>query len=164
MSITELGSLGELIASIAVLLTLVFLVFQMRQNTKTMQIATSTAVIENWVQINRDVSQDNDLGDIRLRATETPAGSENALTDKEVQKLSYWVNSGMRTLELSYIHWLDGHLDQRIWEGHLRSFRLWVGVPAVRQLWDGGNRDLCSQEFRDFVDGIIAKEATESPA
>ena len=35
MSISELGSLGEFIASIVVVVTLLMLVFQIRQNTKT---------------------------------------------------------------------------------------------------------------------------------
>ena len=164
MSITELGSLGELVASIAVLVTLVFLVFQMRQNTKTMQIATSTAVIQNWVQISRDITQDNDLADIWSRVVGMSADAAVALTEKEQQKLSYWVNSSMRTIEVAYLHWLDGHLDHRIWEGHLKTFRIWMGYPIVQHMWDGGNRDLCSEEFRDFVDRLIAEQATDAPS
>ncbi len=54
MSISELGSLGEFIGSIAVLVTLVYLVFQLRQNTLSMRSQPRYFVLE---ALNADMRQ-----------------------------------------------------------------------------------------------------------
>ena len=54
MSISELGSLGEFIGSIAVLVTLVYLVFQLRQNTLSMRSQSRYFVLE---ALNADMRQ-----------------------------------------------------------------------------------------------------------
>jgi len=51
MSIAELGSLGEFIASIAVVLSMAFLAFQMRQNTKALKVSAYSDFVARQMQI-----------------------------------------------------------------------------------------------------------------
>ena len=51
MSISELGSLGEFIASIAVVLSIAFLAFQMRQNTKALKVSAYADFVSRQMQI-----------------------------------------------------------------------------------------------------------------
>jgi len=51
MSISELGSLGEFIASIAVVLSIAFLAFQMRQNTKALKVSAYADFVSRQTQI-----------------------------------------------------------------------------------------------------------------
>jgi hypothetical protein len=58
MSISELGSLGEFIGSIAVLVTLVYLAFQLRQNTLSMRSQSRYFVLEALNSDLRQVQED----------------------------------------------------------------------------------------------------------
>ena len=54
MTITELGSLGEFIGALAVLVTLIYLVLQIRQNTQSIRSQSRFSVLET---LNADLRQ-----------------------------------------------------------------------------------------------------------
>ena len=54
MTIVEWGSLGELVGSIGVLVTLIFLVAQMRQNTFALKSASLESVLSGYATLNRE--------------------------------------------------------------------------------------------------------------
>lgn len=52
MTISELGSLGEFISSIVVVITVIYLAVQMRQNTKAQTIATFESAMAGFNEVN----------------------------------------------------------------------------------------------------------------
>ena len=54
MTIAEWGSLGELVGSVGVLVTLIFLVVQMRQNTFALKSASLESVLSGYATLNRE--------------------------------------------------------------------------------------------------------------
>ena len=47
MTLSDLGSLGEFVGSIAVVLSLIYLAFQIRQNTKSIRASTHHGMVES---------------------------------------------------------------------------------------------------------------------
>ena len=75
MSIQELGALGEFIGSIAVLVTLVYLAIQIRQNTRSIEESQRMARVEAMVTRNTNMENaliasalSEDMSDIEMRA------------------------------------------------------------------------------------------------
>ena len=88
MTISELGSLGEFIGSIAVLITLIYLAVQVRQNTRHAQAQMGH---DGWLANTQDETAK--LGD---RAAETLAKAhlgEAELTDKDLKVLDAYFRS-----------------------------------------------------------------------
>ena len=80
MSIQDLGSLGEFVAEIATLITLVYLAIQIRQNTKQLEegtrAANAAAVNAGLQLINANrlaIYSDQDTSDVRYRGLEDAA-------------------------------------------------------------------------------------------
>lgn len=63
----ELGNLGELIAAIATVATLIYLTTQIRQNNKALAEATSASVNAAYASINSRISSDEQFAELFLR-------------------------------------------------------------------------------------------------
>lgn len=61
MDLTQLANLGEFIGGVAVLVTLVYLVIQLRQNNVNIRAAARQSLLENWSDIQLDLGHHQDL-------------------------------------------------------------------------------------------------------
>ena len=94
MSITELGALGEFIAAFAVVASLIYVGFQVRQNTGAIN-GNALAQVSSEQQRNLvAITQDDVLG---TAVTKANAGEE--LSPLEHTKLIYWFYSFLRGVE-----------------------------------------------------------------
>ena len=65
------GAIAEFIGSVAVIITLLFLIAQIRHNSKQLESANSWAMTQGLMQINSEISSDSELSDIWLRGSES---------------------------------------------------------------------------------------------
>lgn len=72
MSIQELGSLGELIAAIATVATLIYLATQIRQNNKGLAESTAASITSSFASINSRISSDEQFAELFLRGRRDP--------------------------------------------------------------------------------------------
>jgi len=70
MSIQDLGALGEMVAAIATIATLIYLAIQIRQNNRNLQESTSASVNQGWASINSRLSGNEQLPEIFIRGRE----------------------------------------------------------------------------------------------
>lgn len=70
MTIQELGSIGELIAAIATVATLLYLATQIRQNNRNLRESTSASMNQGWASINSRLSSDEQFAEIFMRGRE----------------------------------------------------------------------------------------------
>ena len=57
MTIVELGALGEFVAAIAVVITLIYLALQIRQNTRATHAASFHAITDSFNHVNVSLAQ-----------------------------------------------------------------------------------------------------------
>lgn len=67
MTLQDLGALGELIAAIATIATLLYLAIQIRQNNRNLQESTSASVNQGWAGINSRISGDAEFAELFIR-------------------------------------------------------------------------------------------------
>lgn len=67
MTLEELGDLGQLIAAIATVVTLIYLTTQIRQNNKALAEATSASINSSYASINSRISSDGEFAELFLR-------------------------------------------------------------------------------------------------
>jgi hypothetical protein len=148
MTIEQMGSIGEVIGGIAVLVTLIYLAIQMRQNTQMMRAAAHHSVNELGVHINLALGTDPEASRV------LQLGSENYKELDPHQRLMFhlMMRANFSGAEDFYIQAREGLLDIGMWESRKLSMTRYLLQPGV-QIWWGRNRDLFSPDFVKDLSG-----------
>jgi len=130
MTISELGSIGEFIGSIAVLVTLVYLVFQLRQNTLSMRSQSRYFVLE---ALNADMRQ---VQEREFFEAAERANREDA-TEQDRLGFAMYINGWLSHLEMLFLEVRDGTLPKDFEDTlRWRIATLFENNPTTHQTWE----------------------------
>ncbi len=168
MTIMELGALGELLGSIAVLATLVYLSVQVRQNTRAMEEGKRLALAQTYktradaLQLMLVQAADSEyIGPIITRLTSAgypdDVSALSQLSVEERGRFRQWQIAQQTHWDNMYFQYEQGFLDEAYYQDAF--------VPRVRRLapiWralsiDGGRRG-----FHAEIDRILSEARGES--
>jgi len=156
MSWDAIQALAELFAAVGVLLSLIYLGLQVRQNTAALQAGTVARSSEIMQRTRLKLWGDADgvrIWDQALSGVEV-GDTERAL------RIRHFMVSLARDHEAVFYQHLAGQLPEPIWEGWVSEMRLvWCspgGADALAAI------DFLSQPFVEFLDAQI-KSSSESP-
>ncbi len=157
MSIADLGSLGELVGSIAVVLTLIFLTMQLRQNTSALQTNISQSYLDRWMATYDHVINNDAIASAFAKNPQTV----DDLSEIELIKLNAFFQMAMRQTEFMYYQYRNGKLDQELWDqwyaGGVATFR---DVAVLHEIWRSSPHSY-SSELNELVDRFIADAANQ---
>ncbi len=127
MTLVELGALGEFVAAIAVLVTLVYLTLQVRQGNGFARAQTRQRMVE---QAEREL----------YRLVEDPAIfkcflKKEPLTEDEKIKLVFWLIASLRQREYEWFQYRDGNIDRETWETYRNVMLTHLTTPRTREWW-----------------------------
>jgi len=131
LSWSAFGAIGELVGAIAVVVSLVYLSRQVRQNTAAVRTANAAGVQGNLQQLARVFYSDRALGALVLQ---TMSGE---LPEKPEDRLAVWAYffDMLKTAELAHRHYLRGDLEPDLWEASLAFYRAYFETPGFRSYW-----------------------------
>jgi len=145
MRLEKLSAFAEILSAVAILITLVYLSAQTRQNVLAVEAATRQATLDNVFDVLSQVMVDPDIWLSLVK---------DELNETERVKLSAYLFSVMERAQASWYQYQSGALDERSW--------LRVREPTVSNiLFRQGNRwwnyfqDGFDPEFRDYMNAII---------
>jgi len=151
VSISDLGSLGEFVASFGVLITLIFLTFQMRQNTKAVRASIASDMTSHWLSNSNVMASSSDLFQIMARANET--GSMEA---EGAGRYYFWVVNVLKIVEFAHYQRNEGTLDEQLWETNVAGLRSLMDGTIFEEIWTS-QRNLYTADFRGFVDALLTE-------
>jgi hypothetical protein len=126
MSLSNLASISEIIGSIAILATLIFLALQIRQNTRAIEASASQDAAE---------SESNALVQL-LNYPEVAASlSKGALTDVEVVRLFAFLSLLLRAHEQYWRQYQLGVIDEATLKRYQGSLVAQLSFPSSRNWW-----------------------------
>jgi hypothetical protein len=146
MAISEAFSV---VSSTAVVITLIFLFFQMRQTNKNQQALLQqgrSARISDAI-----VQRANPL----LAETWGRAQKGEALDSIQVQALGAWLTACFYNFEDSFLQHRNGLLPRDARESEVAWMSAFLTMPFVRTGWTM-TRGTMAAEFRSYVDGLLA--------
>lgn len=158
MSLSDLASLGTFVSSIAVLVSLVFLYFQLRQlNAQVRQAEVNQQALvkqartDRVLDINGRMSEES-FANLNLRIT------QNAPDLKIAEMLRYAAHARMvfQNGEESYAQYLRGLLTQTDFISFSSAMRWGFQSPALRVAWRS-HRSMFRPPYVDFVDGLVSE-------
>lgn len=132
MTIQELGSLGELIAAIATVVTLIYLATQIRHNNKALAESTSGAINASYASINSRISSDEQFAELFVRGRQ----DIRSLSPVELERFRAFIQD---ILNVSV--YADGlHSSHNVEALHFDSFNVITGLyhayPGIRDVVD----------------------------
>ena len=157
MTIEELGSVGELMAAIATLVTLFYLAAQIRHNTQAVKASSHHAVTDSFNHLNAIIATDPSAARIfRIGLSDLRSLDEDSQFSFGYLMLAY-----MRIFETLYYQRDMGTIEEQLFEAEQSSLRWAFSHPGACEWWQS-NVISFSPEFRAHVDALIASLSQES--
>lgn len=150
MTIEQLGSVGEFLAAIATLVTLIYLAVQIRQNTRAVRAASHHSVTDSFNHINTVIGTDPGAARIYRLGLE---GLEN-LNEDEQFSFAFLMLGYLRVFETLYYQRGIGAAEEQLYQSEQNSLRWAFRYPGARDWWRS-NEISFSPEFRAHVDQVL---------
>ncbi len=164
MTILELGALGELLGSLAVLATLVYLSVQVRQNTRSMEEGKKLALAQTY-QMRADALQmmlvqaadSEHIGPIITRLTSAGypdnISALKQLSDEDRGRFRQWQIAQQTHWDNMYFQYEQGFLDQEYYRDAFIT-----RVKRLAPTWEELNITGGRRTFVAEIDRILAEE------
>lgn len=104
---------SEIAGGAAVLLTLILLLLEVRQNTQAIRTATYDGLVADLAHYNMTIATDDELGQMRFLNIN---GGRDSLTDYQLFLLTQINVARYQHYERAYIQWRAGNLEDSLWE------------------------------------------------
>jgi len=146
-----IGAVGEIVGAIGVVGSLVFVGWQLLQNTDAIRTSTSQSHVEMYLQFIRSITDQPDIARIWR------AGIESGMAGlDEIEKVQFisFLSGLFRYYEVSFIQHSKGKLDPELWqnvEAQLAKLVVSVGFHE----WWLVRRDFHSERFQSFIEQLV---------
>jgi hypothetical protein len=147
MSLEDLGNIGEFVAAVAVVVSLIYLAVQVRQGAASVRATMFVTSSTNQAEMASQVVQDPELA----RIYRVGQRDFESLTEDDQTRFVIFFATLFRTYEQMFQQDRMGLLDPEVWEGRREAMLRFLEQPGVRTVW----RRRChafSRSFRDLVD------------
>ncbi|MEJ2239650.1 MAG: hypothetical protein P8X82_15245 [Gemmatimonadales bacterium] len=152
MKLERFALIAEIIGGLAVLIGLVFVGLELRQNTLAQRVTATQTLVADYENAVDRLANDQRSACIYVRGSN---GLENLTGIERYQFFVMWFHL-LRAAEQLHYYSLEGMVEPRIWRGFQRQLDEVVRYPGVRQYWEL-RRDWYSDEFQGFVDEIVER-------
>jgi hypothetical protein len=149
------SAIANVLAAISVILTVVYLAIQIRQNThathsQTYHLATSAlAEMAGIIGSNKELARIFRIGML----------NPGELDEDESAQFGYLGISLFRRFENVFFQYKSGMIDEDFWNGH-RDNILWFFHRPGMQFWWKDRKFAFSRSFREFLDGSTPDQIT----
>jgi hypothetical protein len=151
MTLFELGAIGEFVGSVAVLITLVYLALQVRQNNRQQRHDRLVAVQHGQ---NSVVAQMQDSSVVRALAVTAEGDGRESIEDRS--KALIWLIQYINHFQIVLEAYQNGEMEREqydLWEGFVVSM---VACRGIRQWWDGENgRSAFMPQTRELIESRL---------
>ncbi len=154
MTLSDLASMGSFVSGLAVLASLIFVGFQLRQNTQAVRASASQAHSQNWHQITLPVIESGDFARIlRLGLDDI-----KCLTDDERVRFYAFAGTTLRFFEGARLQWLHGQLDEEHWNNVEKSAIDFAATSGFKSYWAERHHWL-SPQFQKWYETLSQERA-----
>jgi hypothetical protein len=155
VTIQDLGSLGELIAAVATVATLIYLAAQIRQNTSTVRSSGAAAQAQNQSAVLLSLAQDPEL----CRIFWTGLESRSQLKALDQRRFDPLMAAMLNSYEQGWRLFNERAIDESAWLAQIESIKWFVAQPGFKEYWAiWGNVHVA----RDFAAVLLSAGRSES--
>ena len=143
----SLKTFTEFVGGLAVVVTLVFVGFELRQNTRAVESAATQEVHANFSSWYASLQSDPELLMITVKGMQDYSALEAA---ERAQFIAVFMvfSSNCQT---AFYKWRDGLLDEELWSGWRQLSRNFFSTPGGKAFWSDRSY-MFGSGFREFID------------
>ena len=150
-NIALIANIGEIIAAVTVVVSLIYVALQIRQNTDVLKITAAQAYVGIYNTFTSDLIT-SEVAGIWYKGVQDFA----SLKDSEVVQFSALAGQVMRIFESAFSQWRRGALEDQLWLANVNSIRDSLAMSGLQQWWQF-RKLWYSEDFRQFVDDLADK-------
>ncbi|MDX1556100.1 MAG: hypothetical protein R3212_08745 [Xanthomonadales bacterium] len=147
MNWEAVSAIAEWIGVILIIISLIYVALQVRQNTETIKSATELETGRMWSELHSRVAHSPDMVDIWDKGLTTP----DALTPTEKRRFVWFVAEYFFVVENLYRQRTLGFLSLETWSQHEKAVAGLLLHPLLQRWWESGVSPY-SLEFREVID------------
>jgi hypothetical protein len=159
LSLETLANLGEFISGIAVVLSLVYLAFQVRQNTQSLRTENYGRALDRVATMQARLSGDPDLAAI----FGSGLADTGALTLQQRIQFAWAFYEMFGAFEFMYHQSQAGALEAEVWERWSATLAWWISLPGVQSWWRAKPAPF-SASFSAFVEARLSASPPDAGA
>ncbi len=153
MNWEAVGAIGEILGAAGVIGSLVFVGWQLLQNTDALRTATSNSHMEIYSSLSIHIAENREMATLYLSGLT----DFSSLDDIDRVRFVAFMSSAFRYYETSFVQHSKGNLDDELWDNIETQLRDMTTAPGVRSWWEM-RRHWHSARFRSLVESIIASD------
>ncbi|KCZ60022.1 hypothetical protein [Hyphomonas chukchiensis] len=151
MTLDTVATIANIMASGAVVLTLVFIGLQLRQNAHLTRMAAAQTSAQLLSANMGRVTESADLAEVLSRED-----GLSSWTRAEALRVSNFLSISFRHFEVLHTHRRFGVFEDELWEGSEARLRESLSDPDIREWW-AGSRMFYARSFVKYVDRLAAE-------
>lgn len=146
MNLEALGNLGDFIGGIAVVVTILYLAHQVRQNVKSTHSATYQGIVSSMSSFSRELAFDEERADLFVTGLAHP----EELTNSQQTRFSLLMTSYFRCFENIHFQYTAKAIPDDVWQGWEYRIASSLKGPGCIYWWER-EQLAYSGRFRKFV-------------
>src|SRR3954471_9277377 len=153
MDWNEISAIAQLIGSIAVIFSVLYLAIQVHRSTRIAKLAAQDAAATALREVTKPFAENADLARIWRVGLE----DLDALTAEDQARFFHSTYQFLKAYETIHFHHVYGLMDEQIWQGWCGLLKHYIVSPGIERYW-ALRRDLFSDRFQQFVSSLDRPE------
>ena len=150
MDLTTLAQLGEFVGGFFVVVSIVYLAYQVRQNTTSLRTENYARALDRLSTVQSNLSSDGELNRIVVVGAQTP----EALTRTERMRFTWALYELLGAAEFVYHQAEQGALPEEVWDRWKATMAWWLSNPGIQRWWTSKPTPF-SASFEAFANEVI---------
>jgi hypothetical protein len=146
MNWDAISAISQLVGSIAVVLSVLYLALQVHRSTRVAKLATQDAAATALRDVTKPFMENAELERIWRVGLE----DLSALSVEDRARFFHAVYQWLKAFETIHFHYVYGLMDKQLWESWRELFRHYMAAPGIAHYWKL-RPEVFSDRFRNFV-------------
>jgi hypothetical protein len=151
VSLEDLGNIGEFVGAVAVVVSLLYLAIQIRQNTRSLRAQAHQSITSHIAELNRTIVESAEVAAIMEQGLADPL----QLSASDRRRFNAYNSARFRHYDNLFYQYRAGTLEESQWRGFDNLLRFHFQQPGISRWW-GDNTPYYSDEFVEYVARIRA--------
>jgi hypothetical protein len=152
LTLEQASYIAEIIGVLSIVMSLVYVAVQIRQNTVAIRSETSQSIHDTWGDVYGRLSTNSGLTQIMLKGNP----GLDALSDADKgQYMSFWMHT-MLTWQNAYYQYKAGTLEEIIWHTMRKTMlSALLSSPGFKEFWTS-RKSLFDDEYKEYLDNELS--------
>src|SRR2546429_9898278 len=149
MNWDAISAISQLIGSVAVVLSVLYLAVQVHRSPRVAKLATQDAAATALRDVTKSFMEDADLE----RIGRVGLADHSALSAEERARFFHAAYQWLKAFETIHFHYVYGLMDRQLWEGWRGLLQHYIAAPGIAHYWKL-RPEVFSERFRNFVNAL----------